>query len=185
MTQVKFKSKARGIVKNLLVDFSDQVKKGQILAELDKEEIQARVNQQQASLEAAQAAARGAEADLQRAKVDAEGPDVPMLKRAYERAQQMAKDGVVSQAQLDDAQKNYEMAVNKQHLGKANESVAAAKLKQAQAQVSQARAQLDRPKRNIATPPSWRQLMAWCFPAMWKLETRSAPSWCWALPPHC
>jgi len=143
ITQVEVKSKASGIVKKLFVDYGDQVKKGQVLAELDKEEIQARVNQQQASLEAAQAAARGAEADLQRAKVDAEGPDVPMLKRAYERAQQMAKDGVVSQAQLDDAQKNYEMAVNKQHLGKANESVAAAKLKQAQAQVSQARAQLD------------------------------------------
>src|SRR5262249_15779708 len=73
---------------------------------------------------------------------DAEGPDVPMLKRAYERAQQMAKDGVVSASALDDAQKNYEMAVNKQHLGKANEIVAEAKLRQAQAQVSQSRAQL-------------------------------------------
>src|SRR5438552_705810 len=113
LSKVEVKSKASGIVKKLFVDYGDQVKKGQILAELDKEEIQARVNQQHASLEAAQAAARGAEADLQRAKVEAEGPDVPMLKRAYERAQQMAKDGVVSQAQLDDAQKNYEMAVNK------------------------------------------------------------------------
>src|SRR5712672_2699497 len=143
ITKVEVKSKASGIVQKLLVDYGEKVKKDQILAELDKEEILAQVNQQKASLQASEAAARAAEADLQRAKVDAEGPDVPMLKRAYERAQQMAKDGVVSQAQLDDAQKNYEMAVNKQHLGKANESVAAAKLKQAQAQVSQARAQLD------------------------------------------
>jgi len=130
-------------VKKLLVDYGQPVKQGQILVELDKEEIQARVNQQRASLEAAEAAAHAAEADLQHARVDAEGPDVPMLKRAYERAQQMAKDGVVSQAQLDDSQKNYEMAVNKQQLGKANEVVAQAKLRQAKAQVSQAKAQLE------------------------------------------
>jgi HlyD family secretion protein len=66
-----------------------------------------------------------------------------MLKRAYDRAQQMVKDGVISAAQLDDAQKNYEMALNKQDLGKANEVVARAKLRQAQAQVSQSRALLD------------------------------------------
>lgn len=142
ITQVEVKSKASGIVKQLLVDYGDQVKKGQILAELDKEEIQARVNQQRASLEAAEAASHAAAADLQHAKVDAEGPDVPMLKRAYDRAQQMAKDGVVSAAALDDAQKNYEMAVNKQQLGKANEVVAEAKVRQAQAQVSQSRALL-------------------------------------------
>ena len=143
ITQVEVKSKASGIVKKLLVDYGDQVRQGQVLAELDKEEIQARVNQQRASLEAADAAARAAAADLQHAKVDAEGPDVPMLKRAYDRAQEMAKAGVLSASALDDAQKNYEMAVNKQNLGKANEVVAQAKLRQAQAQVSQARALLD------------------------------------------
>jgi HlyD family secretion protein len=142
ITQVDVKSKASGIVKKLLVDYGDRVKQGQILAELDKDEIQARVNQQRASLEAAEAAAHATEADLQHARVDAEGPDVPMLKRAYERAQQMTKDGVMSQAQLDDAQKNYEMAANKQQLGKANVVVAEAKLRQARAQVSQANAQL-------------------------------------------
>jgi HlyD family secretion protein len=143
ITQVEVKSKASGIVKKLLVDYGDRVKQGQVLVELDKEEIQARVNQQRASLEAAEAAERAARADLQRAKVDAEGPDVPMLRRAFERAQQMAKDGVVSASQLDDAQKNYELAANKQQLGRANESIAEAKLRQAQAQVSQAKALLE------------------------------------------
>ncbi|MFI5106190.1 MAG: efflux RND transporter periplasmic adaptor subunit, partial [Terriglobales bacterium] len=142
ITQVEVKSKASGIVKKLLVDYGQMVQKGQVLAELDKEEIQARVNQQRASLEAAEAASHGASADLLRAKVDAEGPDVPMLRRAFERAQQMAKEGVVSQAQLDDAEKNYQMALNKQKLGKANEVVAESKVREAQAQVSQSRAQL-------------------------------------------
>jgi HlyD family secretion protein len=142
ITKVEVKSKASGIVQSLLVDYGDTVKRGQILAELDKQQILAQVNQTKASLEAAEAAARAAEADLERAKYDAEGPDIPMLKRAYERAQQMAKEGVVSASALDDAQKNYEMAVNRQQLGKANAISAAAKLKQAQAQVSQAKAQL-------------------------------------------
>jgi HlyD family secretion protein len=101
------------------------------------------VNQQKASLQASEAAARAADADLQHAKVDAEGPDVPMLKRAYERAQKMSKDGVVSESALDDAQKNYELAVNKQQLGKANLVSATAKLKQAEAQVAQAKALLE------------------------------------------
>jgi HlyD family secretion protein len=143
ITQVEVKSKASGILKKLLVDYGDLVKQGQVLVELDKEEIQARVNQQRASLEAAEAAARAAAADRDHAKVDAEGPDVPVLKRAYERAAEMTKAGVLSQSAMEDAQKNYEMALNKQNLGKANVVVAEAKLRQAQAQVSQARALLD------------------------------------------
>ncbi len=143
VTNVEVKSKASGIVQNLLVDYGDTVKKGQVLAELDKQQILAQVNQQRASLEASEAAERAAAADLERAKVDAEGPDVPLLKRAYERAQGMAKDGVVSASALEDTQKNYELAVNKQQLGKANVISSAAKLRQAQAQVSQAKAQLE------------------------------------------
>src|SRR5208283_4097606 len=49
-----------------------------------------------AALEAAQANLKSTQADLERAKVDAEGPDVPLLKRAYDRANGMAKDDAVS-----------------------------------------------------------------------------------------
>lgn len=142
VTNVEVKSKASGIVEKLLVDYGDTVKKGQVLAELDKQQILAQVNQQRASLEAAEAAQRAAQADLEHAKVDAEGPDVPVLKRAYERAQAMQKDGVVSPSAVDDAEKNYELALNKQQLGKANVISSAAKLHQAEAQVAQAKAQL-------------------------------------------
>ena len=85
ITEVEVKSKASGIVKKLYVDYGDQVKKGQLLAELDRDEIQARVDQARAQLEASSASLNGTRADLVRAKVDAEGPDVPLLKRAYER----------------------------------------------------------------------------------------------------
>ncbi len=142
ITKVEIKSKASGIVKKLYVDAGDRVKKGQLLAELDKEEIEARVAQAKAQTEASEASLKGTQADLERAKVDAEGPDLPMLKRAYDRAQGMAKEGVVSQSALDDAQKNYEMSLNKQNVAKAQLQVLRAKIGQAQAQVAQDHANL-------------------------------------------
>jgi len=142
ITKVEVKSKASGIVKKLIVQPSDKVKTGQLLAQLDKEEIQAQVDQSRAASQAAEASLKGAEADWERAKVDAEGPDVPLLKRAYERAVGMAKAGVVSESALEDAQKNYEMALNKQNVAKAQLIVLKAKIAQSQAQVAQDRANL-------------------------------------------
>jgi HlyD family secretion protein len=142
ITKVEVKSKASGIVKKLLVDYGDRVKRGQLLAQLDKEEIQAQVDQARAALEAAAANLTSSRADYDRAKVDAEGPDVPLLKRAYERAIGMAKEGVVSTSALEDAQKNYELALNKQNVAKAQVTVLKAKIAQAEAQVAQDRATL-------------------------------------------
>jgi HlyD family secretion protein len=142
ITKVEVKSKASGIVKKLLVQPSDKVKNGQLLAQLDKEEIQAQVDQSRAASQAAEASLKGAEADWERAKVDAEGPDVPLLKHAYERAVGMAKEGVVSESALEDAQKNYEMALNKQNVAKAQLIVLKAKIAQSQAQVARDRANL-------------------------------------------
>ena len=142
ITKVEVKSKASGIVKKLLVDYGDRVKKGQLLAQLDKVEIEAQVEQSKAGLEAAQANLKSTQADFERAKVDAEGPDVPVFKRAYDRAISMAKDGVVSASALDDAEKNYTMALNKQNVSKAQVTVLKAKIAQAQAQVAQDQANL-------------------------------------------
>jgi HlyD family secretion protein len=143
ISKVEVKSKASGIVKKLLVDAGDRVKKGQVLCELDKEEIAAQVNSSKAQLQASESNEKAAEADVERAKVDAAGPDIPMLQRAYERAKGMAKEGVVSQSALDDAQKNYELAVNKRDVARAQLTVNKAKLTQAHAQVQQQKANLE------------------------------------------
>ena len=142
ITKVEIKSKASGIVKKLLVDAGDKVKKGQLLAQLDKDEIQAQVDQSRAALTASEASLKGAQADYERAKVDAEGPDVPLLKRAYDRAIGMAKEGVVSTSALEDAQKNYELALNKQNVSKAQLTVLKARIAQSQAQVVRDQANL-------------------------------------------
>jgi HlyD family secretion protein len=142
ITKVEVKSKASGIVKKLMVEYGDHVKKGQLLAQLDKIEIEAGVEQSRAALQAAQANLKGAEADYERSKVDAESPDVPLLKRAYDRAVQMAKDGVVSESALDDAERAYKLALNKQNVAKAQMMVLQAKIAQSQAEVAHDQANL-------------------------------------------
>jgi HlyD family secretion protein len=67
---------------------------------------------------------------------------VPLLKRAYDRALEMEKDGVVSDSALDDAQKNYQMAQNKQNVAKAQVTVLKAKIAQSQAEMARDQANL-------------------------------------------
>jgi len=142
ITKVEIKSKASGIVEKLFVDSGDRVKQGQVLAELDKVEIQAQVNSAKAQLLSSQANLQSAIADQKRAEVDAEGVDIPTLQRAYQRAQEMSKSGIVSQSTLDDAQRAYIMAVNKRDVARAQLTVNKAKVSQARAQVEKDQASL-------------------------------------------
>ena len=75
LSKVEVKSKASGIVNHIMVEAGDRVRKGQVLLELDKEELQARHREAQATLLSAQAS-------LQRTHVEAQGPD----QVAYENA---------------------------------------------------------------------------------------------------
>lgn len=150
ITKVEIKSKASGIVKKLYIEAGDRVKKGQVLAELDRDEILASVRSQEAQLQSSEANLHAAEADYKRAQVDAEGPDVPLLKRAYDRAVQMQKDGVVSDAARDDAQKAYEMAVNKRDVARAQLIVSKAKINQASADVQRQKANLAQLKEQLS-----------------------------------
>jgi len=142
ITKVEIKSKASGIVKKLYVDAGDKVKQGQVLAELDKVEIEAQVNSARAQLLSSQANLKSAQADEKRAEVDAEGVDIPTLQRQYERSKEMSRDGVVSQQTLDDAERGYIMAVNKRDVARAQLTVNKAKVAQAQAQVEKDQASL-------------------------------------------
>jgi HlyD family secretion protein len=142
ITKVEIKSKASGIVKKLCVEAGDRVKAGQVLAELDRVEMEAQVRQSEAQLQSAEATWQSAVADLARSKVDAEGVDVPMMKRAWQRADGMARQGVVSRATLDEAEKNYVLATNRQQVAQAQVVVNTAKMAQAKADVKRAEATL-------------------------------------------
>jgi HlyD family secretion protein len=142
ITEVELKSKASGIVTELKADANDNVKKGQVLAQLDQAEILAQVAAQKANLQAAQASVGTFQANIAQDRVTASAPDLPMYKDTYDRQLAMQKDGVVSQQAVDDANRNYEAALNKRDQSNAQIKVDAAKLRQAEAQVAQARAQL-------------------------------------------
>jgi HlyD family secretion protein len=148
-SKVEVKSKSSGMVKQLLVDYDDRVKQGQTLVELDKVQLQAVVREAQANLQAAEAARDSATAQLERNKVDAEGPDVPFLKLNMERAEQMYKDGVMSKSLVEDAEKNYQLALNKQMSAQRNLTVSRAEIAKAEAQVAQAKAALENAEEDL------------------------------------
>jgi len=143
ITKVELKSKASGLVEKLYVDINQIVHKGQVLAQLDQQEILAQVAAQKAQLAAAEANVINYKAAVAEDKVNAEAPDLPMYKQTYDRNVQMLKEGIVSQQALDNAERDYLANKNKQASAQAQISVDEAKLRQAQAQVQQNQASLD------------------------------------------
>jgi HlyD family secretion protein len=148
-TKVEVKSKASGIVKKILADYGQYVKDGDVLVELDKEELQARVRELHATLQAAEAAVEASQASLERNKVDAEGPEVPFLKTNMERSVEMYKDKLISKAIAEEAERSYRLALNKQSSAVRNLSVSRAEILKAQAQVAEARASLEQAEENL------------------------------------
>lgn len=144
IAKVEIKSKANGIIKELKVQIGDFVQAGQVLAELDKENLEARVRETKAAFLGAESNLKAAQAQLEKNKVEAEGPDVPFAKRNFERAEKLLKDGVLPQQSFDDSRSAYELAVNRQSVARAQFSVSEAKIAQAKAEVAQAQAAVDR-----------------------------------------
>jgi len=149
ITKVEIKSKANGIIERLHVDVGDVVKAGDVLAELDKENLLARVREATANVQAAQAALLAAKAQLEKNRVEAEGPDVEFARRAAKRAEDLATQKLVAQSEFDTAQSAYELAVNRQKAAKGQLVVSQAKVSEANAQVAQARASLERAEEEL------------------------------------
>ena len=142
ITKVEVKSKASGIVEKLYVDINDRVHKGQELAQLDQQEIEAQVEAAHAQLASAQANVTTYEANIEQDKVNAAAPDLAMYKATLDRNIQMNRDGIVSRQTLDDANRDYLAALTRRDAAQAQIGVDTAKLKQARAQVMQSQASL-------------------------------------------
>ena len=143
LTKVQVKSKASGIVKKLHVHYGDRVKEGQVLAELDRELLEASVRESRANLLAA-------EASWERNKIEAEGPDLPFLKLALERSRKLYADGLIAPSLLEDADKAYQMGLNKQTAAKSQASVSRAEVEKARATLE--RTQTDLNYATISSP---------------------------------
>ena len=149
LSKVEVKSKANGIIKALLADVGDQVKEGQILAELDKEDLQAQVREARATVDAEEANLEAAIAAEAKTRIEAANPELEFARRDYERAQGLFKEKIASQQQLDDADRAYEVSRNRQQLLEATIRTAGAQVQQARARAAAAKAALDRAEENL------------------------------------
>lgn len=150
VAKVEIKSKANGIIEQLLVDVDQRVQPGQVLAVLDKETLTARLREAHANLEAARAALTAAEAQAAKHAIEAESPDVDFARSAHARAEQLHAQALVSQDTLEEAKSRYEQALNRQRAAASQTHVSRAGISQARAMVAQAQAAVDRAQEELA-----------------------------------
>jgi HlyD family secretion protein len=150
ITKVEIKSKANGIIERLLTDVDQVVGAGAVLAELDKENLTARLREARANLQAAEAAQEAAAAQLKKNEIEAEAPDVEYARRNMARAQQLSEKQLVSQQALDESRSALELAQNRQRAASGQLVIARARVAEAIANVAQARAAVERAEEELA-----------------------------------
>jgi HlyD family secretion protein len=149
ITKVEIKSKANGIIEVLPVEIDQRVEAGQVLVELDKANLMAHVRELRATLLAARAAELGAQAQLEKSRVEAEGPDVEFARRTYERATSLFQQKLIAQSELDQARTNIDVAENRQKAAQSQLAIAKARLSEAAANVAQTQAAADRAEEEL------------------------------------
>jgi HlyD family secretion protein len=150
ITKVEIKSKANGIIEKLNVDVDQVVLAGAVLAELDKEQLRARVRELEASLQAKKAAHTGAEAQLAKNRIEAESPDVEFARRNYDRASTLFQQKLVPQSGLDDAKSALEVAENRKRAAQGQLIISRAHVTEARAAVAEAQAAVERAQEDLA-----------------------------------
>jgi len=124
--EVEISSELSGTVKQVLADYNATVHKGEVLAVLDSEKLQAEVDRTRATLAVNRAQVQEAEATLQEAEL------------ANARAQALTEKNFASQATRESAEATYQRAVAGVAVAKANVTVAEANLATAETNLSKA-----------------------------------------------
>ncbi len=114
VTKVEIKSKASGIIQTILVTEGDEVKKGQVLLELDRiqleaacREAEAGVLARQALWEKAKAEEKSAEKSLEKAQAETTTRNVEFAGKEYDRLHKLFDQKLIAQSQLDSAEQAY------------------------------------------------------------------------------
>jgi HlyD family secretion protein len=151
ITKVEIKSKANGIIERLLADVDQVVEPGEVLAELDRETLTARLREARANLQAAEAARDGALAQVKKNEIEAESPEVELARRNYHRAGQLSEQRLLSTSQLDESRTSLEQAQNRQRAAVGQLMIARARVVEAEANVAQAQAAVERASEELAS----------------------------------
>ncbi|HZI94650.1 MAG TPA: efflux RND transporter periplasmic adaptor subunit [Patescibacteria group bacterium] len=131
LTRVELKSRASGVVERLLVDVADSVTVGQVVAELDKLTLEARVREARGSFEAAKA-------ELEKAQIEAEPTEYEYSQKDLQRTKELFSKQLVSHADMDTSEKNLRMASSRYQAARSRLAVAKAQLIRAQAELDRA-----------------------------------------------
>lgn len=152
---VEVKSKASGIVEKLYMDTGDHVRQGDLLAELDRKQLKARLDQAEANLSAADAnfdrVKRGATPLQIAAATDAASKAQVAFNNAektFERTEELSKQGFASKEEYDNAKSGRDLAQKdldaaQRQLELMKELPLPEDLKQARSNVEQSRAARD------------------------------------------
>jgi HlyD family secretion protein len=163
---VEVGTQVSGNIKELYADFNTKVKKGQLVARIDPEIFQARVNQAQANLAAARSAVANAQAALAKSVADVSSAQAQVsvskanlskekanasdAKTKYGRQQTLFSNGLISAADRDTAQATFDaeqaaVEAAQAQVQAAGEAVRSAEAQRAiqQAQVASAQAQVE------------------------------------------
>jgi len=145
-TIVNVGANAMGRIVHLFVKEGDQVKKGQVLAQLENVQSAADVDMTRATVASAQTDAVASEAALNTAQAQFKSStaDLARARLEYERAQGLFKDQLISKADFDTKKAAYEVAdaVHAQDVARVAQNKA--QVDSALGRVGQARAQLTR-----------------------------------------
>jgi len=141
---VQVGSQVSGQIKEMLVDFNDVVKEGQLLARIDPESFELRVRQAMADVEATRAtvATQQASVGAQRAAVSREEVNLTEARRDLERKQMLFDKGFISSADRDRAAAQVNITQEQLRTVRAQLSVSEAQARNAEAVVKQREAQL-------------------------------------------
>src|SRR2546426_779543 len=155
---VQVGSQVSGQIKELFVDFNSPVKKGQLIARIDPETFEAKVNQAQAEVDSAVATVLNQQAQVERARADVENAKAALAegkaqtakaqvaavdtKRDLDRKSELFKRELIAKSDLDTSQAGYDSAVAALDATKAKEQSLAAGIGSAEAQLRVAQAQL-------------------------------------------
>ena len=155
---VQVGSQVSGIVMALYADFNTKVTKGQLIARLDPASLQSKVDQAQGNLDAARATAANAQAGIQKAQAGIQAANASVAAAVAnvvkarvatqdarvkgDRRVQLAKEGVLSQEDVDTAEATFHTAVADQDAVTAQQRAAEDNGKVAQADLQVAGTQL-------------------------------------------
>ncbi len=142
--RVEVMSRASGILKERFVEEGDTVTKNQVLAELDREQLKAQDDENEANMKAAQARLAAAKARVEEAKVRLVDPEMEFAKREVDRIQKLYDGGDESEAILDDAKLKLRNVEYRIQQVKANLPVLEAGILQSDADLASAKAAYDR-----------------------------------------